>query len=187
VVFDAIILAGAHSARLNGADKALLDVGGETLLERAVDAVKAAGRTVAVGPVRDGGLPVIWVQEHPPEGGPVAALAAGLGAVQSDLVAVLAVDHPLLTSQDIEALLLAVGVDGAAAKGSSGRIEPLLAVYRRRSLQTALDDIDVLDGARMQDLIGALDVDLVDLGTAARDCDTWEEIDAVRKLAGSRR
>ena len=47
----AIVLAGGAGRRLGGADKAALDVGGRTLLERALAAVSGVP-TVVVGPAR---------------------------------------------------------------------------------------------------------------------------------------
>jgi molybdopterin-guanine dinucleotide biosynthesis protein A len=84
---DAIVLAGGRGARLGGVDKADLVVGGQTLLERALAATAGANRTVVVGPRRPTSRPVTWAREHPPGGGPVAALAAGLEHVDGDHLA----------------------------------------------------------------------------------------------------
>lgn len=58
VVFDAIVLAGGGAARLDGADKPALDIGGASLLERVLTAVADADRIVVVGPVRPASRPV---------------------------------------------------------------------------------------------------------------------------------
>ncbi|MCM2388887.1 DUF6457 domain-containing protein [Streptomyces albipurpureus] len=76
--FDAIVLAGGAAQRLGGADKPGLSVGGRTLLDRVLAACRDARRTVVVGGRRATERPVVWAQESPPGGGPVAALDAGL-------------------------------------------------------------------------------------------------------------
>ena len=45
VDFDAVVLAGGRAERLDGADKAALDVAGATLLDRALRAVAGARRS----------------------------------------------------------------------------------------------------------------------------------------------
>jgi molybdopterin-guanine dinucleotide biosynthesis protein A len=186
VTFDALILAGGHSTRLGGADKALVVVGGKTLLERAVDAVARAEQTIVAGRVRELTADVTWVQEDPPGGGPGAALAAGSRFVRAELVVVLAVDHPLVTQADIARLLKGVRGDGAIAVDPEGRDQPLVAVYRREALADALARSGRPTGARVGDLVGNLELGRVELGEAATDCDTWEAIDAVRRRASMR-
>jgi molybdopterin-guanine dinucleotide biosynthesis protein A len=188
--FDALVLAGATSARLDGSDKALVTVGGESLLELVLGAVSAAERIIVVGPQRDVAIEATWVQEEPPGAGPVAALAAGLRLVRSTLVVVSAVDHPLVTDEDISRLLASVSADGAIAVSDDGRLQPLLAAYRHRALTLALERLPSggrrpsrTSAARVWELVGTLDLARVDLGLHARDCDTWADIEAVRELA----
>jgi molybdopterin-guanine dinucleotide biosynthesis protein A len=186
VTFDALILAGGHSTRLGGADKALVVVGGKTLLERAVDAVASARQTIVAGPVRKLTAAVTWVQEEPPGAGPGAALVAGSRLIRAELVVVLAVDHPLVTRVDIGSLLEGVRGDGAIAVDPDGREQPLVAAYRREALTAALDRSRRTIGGRIGDLIGNLELGRVELGEAAADCDTWEAIEAVRRRARMR-
>jgi molybdopterin-guanine dinucleotide biosynthesis protein A len=186
VTFDALILAGGHSTRLGGADKALVVVGGRTLLERAVDAVSGAQQTIVAGPVRELSAPVTWVQEDPPGAGPGAALAAGCRLVRAELVVVLAVDHPLVTRDDIGHLLEGVQGDGAIAVDPGGWEQPLVAVYRREALTATVARSRRTIGARVGDLVGNLELGRVELGEAAADCDTWEAIETVRRRASMR-
>jgi molybdopterin-guanine dinucleotide biosynthesis protein A len=190
MTFDAIVLAGAPSARLDGSDKALVTVGGKTLLEIVVGAVSAAERTIVVGPRRDVPIVAAWIQEEHPGTGPVAALAAGLRLVRSELVVVAAVDHPLITSEDVSRLLASVSGDGAVAISDDGRPQPLLGAYRSPALNLALgrlasDKRRALSGAgvRVGELVSTLDVARVDIGLHARDCDTWADVEAVREVA----
>src|SRR6266516_7706711 len=98
----AIVLAGGRASRLGGADKPGLVVGGRTLLATAVGAATGAGagHVVVVGPARTGlasgaratgsSCRVVFVREHPPGAGPVAALRRGLADIGAPVVAVLA-------------------------------------------------------------------------------------------------
>src|SRR4029079_9730524 len=89
VRFDAVVLAGGRGRRLGGPSKPEVVVGGRALLDHALAAVAAADRVVVVGPsgLARPGIP--RVLEDPPDGGPVAGLAAGLAYLAPDgLVAV---------------------------------------------------------------------------------------------------
>ena len=176
MTFDAIILAGARSRRLNGADKAAVVLGGRTLLERAAGALVAAARTVVVGPRREISLGVEWIEEEQPGRGPVPALAAGIEWVRSEAVVVLAVDYPLITATELEILVTSMRADGAVAVDDEGREQPLLGAYRTKSLRDVLVGLSSLHGSRVSDLVASLDLEPVQIGWRARDCDTWEEI-----------
>ena len=77
--FDGIVLAGGSATRLGGVDKALVEAGGKPFLERAIEALADARRTIVVGPPREVTAPsLLWVEESPAGGGPAAALGAGL-------------------------------------------------------------------------------------------------------------
>lgn len=112
------------------------------MLDRVLTAVDGAGASdvVVVGPPRPVDRPAtIFLQESVPGGGPVPAVAAGLSALPpaDQVVLLLAVDLPLLEPSHLALLLAAVDVDGveaAAAAGTRGRPNPLLAAYRREAL-----------------------------------------------------
>ncbi|MFN2594090.1 MAG: molybdenum cofactor guanylyltransferase [Actinomycetota bacterium] len=179
MTFDAIVLAGGSSTRLDGRDKAAIEIDGKSLLGWALDATHHAESVVVVGPQRDVGRDVIWIVEEPPGAGPAAAIKAGLESVTSELVAVLAVDMPLVSSARIEKLMTSVDEhDGACFVDERGRAQYLAAVYRTRSLRrvTARD----LQGSSVRKLLGPLDVVGVVDPEAAMDCDTPEDVDRLR-------
>ena len=132
----ALVLAGGRSSRM-GEDKALLNWGGETLLERAVRFWRTSGLVERV-------LVAVGTEDHfahLPEGaeavadlergrGPMAGLAAGFRASGAEVLYVSAVDMPNLT---VEAVL-PVPEHDAAVYRLNGRREPLFAVYRRSVL-----------------------------------------------------
>jgi CTP:molybdopterin cytidylyltransferase MocA len=199
---DAIVLAGGRSSRLSGVPKSQLPWRGTTLLQNTVDAALDAGarRVVVVGPTdgpdaqgssaRNSDARVQFAREEPPFGGPAAAVAAGIGALEhelggaADIVLVLACDMPEVggaLSVLIESML-DVGHHGAAHDGalmldSSGRRQPLASVYGRRALARAVDGLrasGTLDGASMRSLTSGLDLlELPDDAGWTRDIDTW--------------
>ena len=122
---------------MGGVDKAMLLVGGVTLLDRVLRAAEPlCDRLVVVGPVRPTDVAgVTFVSEAEPGGGPVPAVLAGLAVVpDADVVLVLAADLPLLTSADLRRLLDALGDADAAAADDEGGPNPLLAAYRTPAL-----------------------------------------------------
>jgi len=174
--FDAIVLAGGSARRLGGRDKAALVVGGQTLLERALNAVAAADRIVVVGPQKETSRPVIWTREDPPGGGPAAALTAGLEQVRAELLVLLAVDHPFVVPSTVRRLLDATGSHDGAMLSSGGRTQPLVAAYRGSSLRAAVARAASTVDMAVHDLVGDLDVVVIDDPRAAgSDIDTWDD------------
>jgi molybdopterin-guanine dinucleotide biosynthesis protein A len=177
VEFDAVVLAGGRATRLGGADKASIEVDGESLLERALTAVVDARRVVVVGAEHATSRPVLWARESPPYGGPVAAAYAGLDALgrAPGLVVVLAVDMPEVTAGTVGRLL-------AGVPGHEGAV---LVEGGRRHLAFAVE-ADALEGARPDETAGAAmrdlwsSLDLVEVGAhggEARDVDRWTDLD----------
>ncbi len=174
---------------MGGIDKPGLDVGGSTLRSRAVRAVAHASLVVLVGPScpEDAALPVpvLRVREDPPLGGPLAALAAALPHVRTDVVVVLAAD--LVDPSALpEALLAALAGDPAAeaavAVDSDGRRQWLAAAYRTAAVRRAVDALVVLegvDGHRFGDLVDLLRVLDVPRSDVA-DIDTTDDLARAR-------
>jgi len=89
--FDALVLAGGAGQRMGdprGTDKAGLDVGGVTLLDRVLAAVVDAQRCVVVGPRRPTARVVTFTIEEPAGSGPAAAIVHGLSMVHAPIVVV---------------------------------------------------------------------------------------------------
>jgi molybdopterin-guanine dinucleotide biosynthesis protein A len=183
--FDAVVLAGGRARRLGGADKALIEIGGTTLLERVLRAAQSAGTIVVVGPHRNTPTEVVSVLEHPPGAGPVHALAAGLPHVTAGYVAVIAVDLPFVTSGSIRRLAdAACGRDGALMIDANGRDQSMLGVYRTDALRRRLAALRETLGASMKELIEDLDLRRVEDAVSAFDCDTAEDVVVAREKAG---
>jgi molybdenum cofactor guanylyltransferase len=136
--YTAVVLAGGRAARMGGQAKPQLVVGDRTILEAVLDAVTDAASRVVVGPpqaVPDG---VRVVREQPPGGGPVAALRAGLAAVGTDVVVLLAGDQPFVTGALIGELRERLTGDGVLVVDDTGRDQYLLGVWRTAALRGAL-------------------------------------------------
>jgi molybdopterin-guanine dinucleotide biosynthesis protein A len=182
--FDAVVLAGGRARRLGGVDKAAILVAGRPLLERALDAVAAAETTVVVGPRRNLGRSVTWAREEPAGSGPAAAIEAGLPFVHAPVVVVLAVDVPLVDGSVVARLAdIPEGCDGAILVDPSGRDQPLAGAYRRGPLAGELARLRPSKGAPMRALVSGMRLARIVSG-AARDCDTWDDVAAVRRLLG---
>lgn len=180
LAFDAVVLAGGPSARLGGADKALLEVGGETMLDLALRAVRRAGRTICAGPERATGSRVVWAREDPPGSGPVAAIAAGLRLATAPVVVVLAVDMPFVTEEVVSGLVHAcTRGDAAALIDGTGTIQPLAAAYRVDDLRCRLAALGDETGGSVKGLLRDVDWAVVHAPEAAIDVDTWDELRAV--------
>ncbi|MFT4212221.1 MAG: NTP transferase domain-containing protein [Microbacterium sp.] len=190
MTLGAILLAGGRATRVGGADKALFEVGGRTLIERAVTAVTDAGATgiVAVGPARDADLPgVRWVREDPPFTGPAAAIVAALdAAAASEWTLVLACD---LARPDAAAArlvadlpLLPADADGVCLADSTSRPQWLTGAYRTAALRRAAAALpDAARQASVRALLDDLAIAVVRVpDPVVADVDTWEDLEQAR-------
>lgn len=128
------MLAGGQSSRM-GRDKALLELGGRTLIERSVERLRSLGmepRICGSGPEFARFAPLI--PDNFPGCGPLAGIEAALAASDATLNLFLAVDLPLLPAEFLSWMLQRAENSGAAATVPvfAGRLQPLCAVYSRR-------------------------------------------------------
>jgi molybdenum cofactor guanylyltransferase len=122
-----------------GVDKATIEVGGVTLLERAVTRLRAVCDPVLIAP-GDVNLPAgayVSVPDAMPGAGPLAGLVAALRASPHRLLAVVAVDLPWLDPVLLSLLARRIGADDAAFCETERDVEPLHAVYARSVLVAA--------------------------------------------------
>lgn len=145
----AIILAGGRGSRLDGADKAGIELGGRTLLEWALDGVIDAREVVVVGDPVPTERPVTFTRESPRYGGPVAGLLTGLDALMSvpRYVGVVGVDMPHVHHGTWRRLLAGAWTGGSDA-GSDARSDGGILIGPDGRWQLAL----VLDTARLQEV-----------------------------------
>jgi len=181
----ALVLTGGTAARMDGADKASIELDGVTLLERALAATVTAAEVVVVGEQVPTSRPVTWTREEPAGGGPAAGLLAGLDRFlhRPDLLAVLAVDMPRVTPGTFARLegslsSLTEAYDGALLVDPDGRRQPLCAVYRTHALERARPaDPEAEHGLSMHGLIDGLRLREVPAAPGeAVDVDTWRDL-----------
>jgi molybdopterin-guanine dinucleotide biosynthesis protein A len=124
-----------------GADKTAATLGVTTVLDHLLDTLPVAWPVVAVGPERATTRSVRWTRESPAGGGPVAAVAAGMSLVDTELVVVLAGDMPF-AAQAATRLAAALRddpmTDAVVSVDPDGRPNPLLAAYRTPALRAVL-------------------------------------------------
>jgi molybdopterin-guanine dinucleotide biosynthesis protein A len=188
--FDAIVLAGGAGMRMGdprGTDKAGLDVGGMTLLDRVLAAVGDAQRCVVVGPRRPTARSVTFTIEEPPGSGPAAAIVHGLSLVDAPTVVVLAADMPFVATAvpKLLAALTRAQVDAAMLVDVSGRRQPLLAAYRSAALRRCSEGRDWRGGSVRALTEGLRVVEVAAVGDEALDCDTPEQLTAAQQAASS--
>jgi len=121
-----------------GRDKALIEVGGRRLVDRAVAALTAvADPVLEVGPGWSG---LAAVREEPPGSGPLAAVVAGAAALRAaghaGAVIVLAVDMPFVTAELLTLLADRPGPATAVPRGG-GHPQVLCARYGPEALAAA--------------------------------------------------
>ena len=129
----AIILAGGRATRMGGGDKALLRIGGETLLDRVLDRLRPQCGKVALNangdPARFAayGLP-IRADSVPNRPGPLAGILAGMdwaaGQGASAVISV-AADTPFFPADLVARLAAQAGRSGlalAASRDAQGRV-----------------------------------------------------------------
>jgi molybdopterin-guanine dinucleotide biosynthesis protein A len=118
-----------------GVDKALLDFGGQTLLDRALSVMGAVCENVAIvgDPARFTKYEAV-VADIFPGCGPLAGIHAALVHSSAELNLMLAVDMPFVSSGLLAFLLAAAEVsDAVVTVPRTGKgLQPLCAVYRRR-------------------------------------------------------
>jgi molybdopterin-guanine dinucleotide biosynthesis protein A len=185
MAFDAIVLAGGTSRRMApvSGDKVGLDVGGASLLDRAIAAVAAARQVMVIGPPRPVVRQVVWAMEEPAGGGPAAALMAGLAHVGGDVVVVLAADLPFAAAvvpRLVAALLDSADADAAMAVDESGRRQPLLAAYTATALRAREGP---WANRSIRELVKPLTVvEVPVVADEALDCDTPADLTRARSL-----
>ncbi len=200
----AVILAGGRSRRM-GSEKALLELGGETLIERLARRLAAsfarilvstgsepvsAGLGAALERLRDGGLAVEAVADRRADSaGPLAGVEAALGAIGSGRAFFISVDL-VDPDEGLIAVLLEISCAGdcpGAVPSCAGITQGAFAVYSVDLLPVVGS---LLDGgeARLQELAGAGGVAVVELEDSAADLfhslNTPAEYESLRSSLG---
>lgn len=166
---SAAILAGGKSSRM-GRDKAMLEVGGQHVISRVIEAVRhVASDVMVIGERPELDRPgVRVVPDEVPGLGPLGGIATALRHAQHEFVLVVGCDMPLLSSE----LLIAMAREERTYQAlvpllpdSMGRLrhEPLHAIYGVNCLPVIEGLISAGD-VRIQRLFEHLDVRVLEVG-----------------------
>lgn len=133
----AIILAGGRSRRLGGQDKALLDLGGQTMLERSLKRMRPQVDDMAISTnsaspaFKTHGLPLLSDLDDERKG-PLAGLHAGLRWAREaghSFVASAAVDTPFFPLDLVARLARGTGDERIAVATSGARAHPTFGLW----------------------------------------------------------
>ena len=166
--FTGYVLAGGRSSRM-GEDKALLEFGGRTMLERAaaalaearVSPVKIVVNERQAGFFRERFPSFALVTDVYPERGALGGLHAALADCRTDFAVLLAVDLPYVTGAALAKLVAAAARTQTGAcvpQQADGRLQPLAAVYRVADCRPAVE-AQLAGGASlaMRDLLARIE------------------------------
>lgn len=129
-----VILAGGRSSRF-GTNKAFAHVGGHQMIEHALREMNALFKNVMIvtnTPNVYAHLPASIVRDETPHLGPLGGITTALKHAD---IFVVACDMPFITRVGIETVLSkSNGHNAVVARRTTGRLEPLFALYRRALL-----------------------------------------------------
>ena len=137
----AVILAGGRGERLGGANKALIEIGGKRLIERALEAVAECTPVIlSIGDADFGWPALVPVPDLPTDyGGPLAGVAAAVDHLQAAppaLLLTLAVDTPFFPHDFVTRALPLLATAPAAISAYGGQIYPTNGLWRFDRLAT---------------------------------------------------
>ncbi len=157
-------------------------MGEQTLLAHILSGLPSGIEILIVGPeIKESVRDLRFVQEHPPGGGPVAALNAGVKLIETEFVAVIATDMPF-AARAINNLLnfLDSARDGVIPRDGEGVDQTLCAIYRTAPLRQALETMGNPGGRSMRSLIALLDLKRIEfpisLESSLLDIDTPDQM-----------
>jgi molybdopterin-guanine dinucleotide biosynthesis protein A len=140
-----IVFAGGRATRLGGVNKALLAVGGRTIIQRILEEVGplADERVILANDDALSSLSGVRLAYDPePHAGVLTALANGLATATGELCLAVACDMPFVSRAVFEYLLrLHREEDADVVIPRTGEVlEPMHAVYRRARVESAIRD-----------------------------------------------
>jgi len=158
-----VILTGGRSSRF-GTDKAQAEINSVSLLDRLLDTLPVVSSVSSVPSVR-----VVIGPEI--QGGPAAAVDAGIAAISTRWVAVVAVDMPFASPVIAYLVQLALGIkaDGLIPIDAGGKEQWLCALYQVAPLRAAVAAFGSVAGAPLHKVLAPLNLHRVHLpGELAR-------------------
>ena len=153
------VLAGGQSRRM-GRDKALLPLGGQTLIEHVLAAARPLGypRVIIGDPTAYAHLGLLVLPDLRPKLGPLGGLYTALSTTTAPVL-LLACDLPFLTPEFLRHLVNRRGPQAVVPYTDAG-LQPLCALYEPSCL-AAVETAIQADQLGMRDLLNNLSLDLV--------------------------
>jgi molybdenum cofactor guanylyltransferase len=190
------ILSGGRAQRFDGRDKGQLRVGGITILERQVQALRTCVERIVLvgqatrpdGPGVAAQLPV--VSDRTPGCGPLGGLDAALAAGGGGSVLLLACDMPFVTGPFLSFLIGELGDADAVVPRTEHGYHPLCAVFATSCAAPVRRRLDERR-LRVRDLVDELRVRVVDTAEIERfgeptrllaNVNTQADLDALESL-----
>ena len=180
------IMAGGESRRM-GTDKALVTLGGKTLLERAIETWKGWGAELflSVGGEERGKLAPAGtypVFDRFPACGPLGGLHGGLTECRTEFLLLCAIDTPFLTEEHARRLVESIGTSDACVYQVEGVRKPLFGLYRKGCLSLAQTMLiqGELSIDRLLEMVHTVTLDAED-PAAFHSLDTPDELAAARR------
>jgi molybdopterin-guanine dinucleotide biosynthesis protein A len=191
-----VIQAGGKSIRMGGAPKALVPLGGRSLIERVVDAVRAVTGDVLIvtnTPALYAHLGLPMVPDVFPDHGSLGGIYSGLAAVPGDAAFTVACDMPFLSVEVVRLVASRAAEADVVIPQIAGKWETLHACYaksclgpiERRLRSGQLKVIGFFDEVRVLVITEAQIARLCDPAVVFMNVNTPDELDRARALAAS--
>lgn len=191
-----VIQAGGKSIRMGGAPKALVPLGGRSIIERVVDAVRAVTGDVLIvtnTPELYAHLGLPMVPDVFPDHGSLGGIYSGLAAVPGDAAFTVACDMPFLSVEVVRLVASRAAEADVVIPQIAGQWETLHACYaksclgpiERRLRSGRLKIIGFFDEVRVLAITEAQIARLCDPAVVFMNVNTPDELDRARALAAS--
>ncbi|MEF8807173.1 molybdenum cofactor guanylyltransferase [Natronomonas sp.] len=189
-----VIVGGGRSVRFGGTDKTVADLNGKPVIRHTAERLLEATEKLVVNCREDqreavaealSDFDLTFAIDEEPDRGPVAGIAEGLRAAETDYAAIAAADMPLL-DPDLFAYLFerADGHDAAVPRPGDW-FEPLHAVYRPEPMADACTEALQEEDTRIIEPLFSLDYDVVERADLVEhgSLDSFESVDTPEDLA----
>jgi len=191
-----VIQAGGKSIRMGGAPKALVPLGGRSIIERVVDAVRAVTGDVLIvtnTPALYAHLGLPMVPDVFPDHGSLGGIYSGLAAAPGDAAFTVACDMPFLSVEVVRLVASRAAEADVVIPQIAGQWETLHACYakaclgpiERRLRSGRLKVISFFDEVRVLAITEAQIARLCDPAVVFMNVNTPDELDRARALAAS--
>jgi len=191
-----VIQAGGKSTRMGGQPKALLEVGGRTIIERALDAVAAVLDDVLIvtnTPELYAFLGLRTVADVHPDHGSLGGIYSGLTAAAGDAVFTVACDMPFLHPAVVRLVVERACEGDVVVPCVDGQLETMHAVYAKSCLphikglliEHRLRIVDFFDRVRVVEIAGPEIARIRDPALVFMNVNTPEELACARARAAT--